>query len=57
VGGERGAGEGRAFGRLPAPPDRSSTLPPVPPITVAPRAAATDAGTVPLAASGRPDAG
>ena len=43
--------------RLTGQPDRGATSPPVPPITVAPRAAATsDAGTVAHAA-GRPDAG
>jgi len=43
--------------RLVGLPDRSATSPPVPPITVAPRAvAASDAGTVQHAAA-RPDAG
>ena len=49
--------DGKDVYRLAGQPDRSSTLPPVPPITVAPRAAATDAGTVPLAAADRPDSG
>jgi cell division protease FtsH len=48
--------DGKDVYRLAGQPDRSSTLPPVPPITVAPRAAATDAGTVPLVAADRPDA-
>ena len=42
--------------RLAGLPDRGATSPPMPPITVAPRAAASDAGTVSRAA-GRPDAG
>jgi cell division protease FtsH len=49
--------DGKDVYRIAGQPDRSSTLPPVPPITVAPRAAATDAGTVPLAAADRPDSG
>ena len=42
--------------RLTGQPDRSKISPPVPPITVAPRAAASHAGTRPLATGG-PDSG
>jgi cell division protease FtsH len=45
--------DGRDVYRLTGQPDRSATVPPVPPITVAPRAAATaDASTGPFAAGG-----
>ena len=49
---ERETVDGSDVYRLTGQPDRSKITPPMPPITVAPRAAASHAGTGPLAAGG-----